>query len=429
MFERKLDCGLTLVGDRIPHMRSATIGVWVAAGSTTETAETNGISHFLEHMMFKGTTHRTARQISIDVDNIGGQMNAFTTKEATAYYIRVMDRNLLEGIDILTDLVCNATLPADELEKERGVILEEIAMANDLPDDLVMDLIAKVYFSGTSLSRTILGPSENIQRFTRDDLLSYIDELYTADNMVVSIAGNFDLDEVTDHLNERMRGISRKPAKRPATADTSGFRPHGPECAFTMRDIEQVHMAFGFPAVSMLSLKERYALAALNEVIGGSMSSRLFQKVREDMGLAYTVNSVPMLYTGTGMFCVYAGTLARNAQTVTEVIFEELEKIRLHGITDAEFEQTKRIFRGNYILQMEFTGARMNQLAKSRLLLGRLMSEDDVLDYVDNVTRDEVAEQIALVTDPDRVSAAYVGMPENSEALSAVVESYSSLRG
>ena len=407
-------------------MRSATLGIWVAAGSITENESNNGISHFSEHMMFKGTTHRTAKQISVDVDNIGGQMNAFTTKEATGYYIRVMDKNLPEGIDILTDLVCNATLPDDEIDKERGVVLEEIAMANDLPEDLVMDLIAESYFLGIPLERTILGHDWNVESFTRSDLVEYMDALYTADNMVISIAGNFDPDEVADLLDQKMQGIRQTKAARPKSADVSRFVPHSPAFGFTGRDIEQVHICFGFPATSLKSFEERYALAVVNEVIGGSMSSRLFQKVREDLGLAYTVHSAPMLYTDTGMFCVYVGTMAKNVETVTKVIQEELANIRENGITDAEFEQAKRMFKGNYVLQMEFTGARMNQLAKSKLLTHRLVSEEDVLSYVDNVTQSDIAAQIERITDFDRMSAAFVGKVDDMDTLQRLALSHAS---
>ena len=190
--DEMLECGVRLIGERLPNFHSVTAGIWVGAGSVTETKEENGISHLIEHMFFKGTEKRSAKQISVDVDNIGGQINAFTSKECTCYYIKVIDEKLGEGLEILTDLFCNATLLPEELDKERNVVLEEIAMSNDNPEDAAMDLISSTYFDGCSLSKTILGPAENIRRFTRDDLKSYMYRYYTASNIVVAVAGNFD---------------------------------------------------------------------------------------------------------------------------------------------------------------------------------------------------------------------------------------------
>lgn len=422
MFQRKLDCGVTVVGEPLPNARSVSMGIWVGAGSVTEKPDENGISHFIEHMLFKGTMHRTAKQIAVDVDNIGANINAFTSKEATCYYIRVIDENLPEAVEILTDLFCNSTLPDNEMERERGVILEEIAMSFDQPDDVVMDLIGETYFDGSALAKTVLGKRSIIENLTRDDLVGYMGRLYTADNIVVAVAGHFDEDQVVDLLNEAMRNISTKQKEVPQSANVGGFRTKG-GFALSIRDIEQVNMCFGFPAVSTSQLPERYALSVLSTIIGGAMSSRLFQRIREEMGLAYAIWSQPMLYKGAGMLCIYAGTLAKNAQNVTALILQEMQKVREGGVTRDEIEQSKKNFRGGCVLQMESTSARMMNLGRSWLNLGRLLSMNDILEYIENVTHEDVAEQIALATDPAEMSAAYVGTGQNERVLQEMVRS------
>lgn len=421
MIERTLDNGVKLVGQPLPNMRSVTVGIWTAAGSVTETPEENGISHFIEHMLFKGTENRSARQISMDVDSIGGQINAFTSKEATCYYIRVIDEKLGDGIDILTDLFCNSSIPAEELEKERGVVLEEIAMSRDMLDDLVMDMLAGVYFGDTAMGRTILGPEENIKRFSRDDLLAYLQKMYTAKNMVVSVAGNFDEDRLMHLLNENMSTVRTGAPQIPKSADMTGYRAK-PGFAYFEKDAEQMHVSLGFPGVAVDSDRARYALDVLSNIIGGSMSSRLFQRIREEMGMAYSVYSHSSVYRNTGMFDIYAGTTPRNIEDVTKLILEELDKVRAHGVTEEEIAQSKQMLKGHIMLQLESTGGRMSSIGRSWLLRGKLRSDDEVLQMIDDVTMADVNAQIEIVTDPAQMSAAFVGPGGDGESLREIIE-------
>ena len=415
--QKKLKSNITLIAEPLRNFHSVTIGVWVGAGSKTETPEENGISHFIEHMMFKGTKKRSAKQIAIDVDNIGGQINAFTSKECTCYYIKVMDEKLSEGIEILTDLFCNAVLDKDELERERGVILEEIAMSNDSPEDVAMDLIAAAFFKGCTLSKTILGPPSNIERFTRDDLINYINNRYTADNIVISVAGNFDEEKLTYEL-DRFMEVNQNPVKNApfmSCADFSNTQAFATES----KDIEQVHICMALPSYDVCDRK-KYALQILNNTIGGSMSSRLFQKIREELGLAYTVYSHPVMYRDTGMYSFYAGTMSQNVVRVAELIREELTRVRKDGISKAEFDQSKEQLKGNFVLSAESTSAKMSAMGKSLLLTNRVYSDDEILKFIKYVTYEDVRQVIDEIIKPDDLTAAYVGKVEEKDKLEKI---------
>ncbi len=414
LINKKLESGVTLVGEQLGNFHSVTMGIWVGAGSITETPAENGISHLIEHMLFKGTDKRSAKQIAVDVDNIGGQINAFTSKEATCYYIKTIDEKIEEGMEILTDLFCHATLDPTELEKEKGVVLEEIAMSNDTPEDVAMDLISSTFFKGCSLEKTILGPPENIKGFMRDNLTGYMDHHYTAENIVVSVAGNFDEGKLTDCLNKYLSvGHSRK--NNIEVADCSNFKNiKGFDTA--KKDIEQVHVCMAMPSYDVKN-KNRYALHVLNNIIGGSMSSRLFQKIREEMGMAYSVYSHPVMYRDTGMFSLYAGTTAQNVQAVADTMVEELRMIAQKGVTTTEFEQSKAQLKGNLILSLESTSAKMNSIGKAMVLTGRVYTDEEVIKMVDDTTFDDVGRAIEEVIAPDKITATYVGKINDASAL------------
>lgn len=418
--DEMLECGVRLIGERLPNFHSVTAGIWVGAGSVTETKEENGISHLIEHMLFKGTEKRSAKQISVDVDNIGGQINAFTSKECTCYYIKVIDEKLGEGLEILTDLFCNATLLPEELDKERNVVLEEIAMSNDNPEDAAMDLISSTYFNGCSLSKTILGPAENIRSFTRDDLKSYMDRYYTASNIVVAVAGNFDVDKLRDCLNSLFVSMNRKKLQIPAFADCNGFTPRKDGFEVSDRDIEQVHLCMGMPCFDQKD-KRKYALNILNNVVGGSMSSRLFQKIREEMGMAYSVFTYPALYSSTGMYGVYAGTMAGNTEQVAEMIIAELKKVKENGITEEEFAQSREQLKGNLILSLESTSSKMSAIGKAMILTGNVYSDEEVLRFIDEVRYGQMREVIDYCIDLDRLTTTCVGKINNQEMMKQIL--------
>jgi len=416
--QKELDCGVRLIAEPLKKYHSVTVGIWVGAGSVTETREENGISHLIEHMLFKGTEKRTAKEIAVDVDNIGGQMNAFTSKECTCYYIRTIDEKLEEAIEILTDLFSNATLDAGELEKEKGVVLEEIAMTNDSPEDVAADLISETFFGACSLGKTIIGPPENIRAFSREDLKSYIGRYYTAENIVVAVAGNFEEDKLVGYLNQYLSNISRAKLEVPSFAHCGGFQPRQAFAA-TQKDIEQVHIWLGLPSYS-IQAEQKYALNVLNNTLGGSMSSRLFQKIREEMGMAYSVYSHLALYRDTGMFGVYAGTTSKNAQIVTEMLLEELMRVKKEGITQKEFEQSKQQLKANLILSMESTSAKMNSIGKALILTGKAYTEEQMLRRFEEVTYEDVQKVIEHVVVPEQIAASYVGKVDDEEKLRSI---------
>ncbi len=420
IIQKKLPNGITLVAEPLNNFRSVTIGVWVGAGSVIETPEENGISHFIEHMLFKGTKKRSAKQIAIDVDNIGGQINAFTSKEYTCYYIKAMDAKLQDAVEILFDLFCNATLDATELEKEKGVVCEEIAMSNDNPEDLAMDLITSEFFAGCALEKTILGPTENIRRFTRDDLLSYMRRYYCAENIVVAVAGNFDMDKLETWIDQYFDGFHGETLHIPEFSACSGFEA-GRHFANVERDIEQVHLCFGLPSVDVFD-EQKYALNVVNNVVGGSMSSRLFQKIREEMGMAYAVFSYPVIHKCAGMYGVYAGTMAENATVVTEMILKELAVVHKQGISKEEFLQSKEQLKGNLVLSLESTSSKMSAIGKAYVLTKRVQEDEEVLAKIDAVTMEDVDALIAQVYDLSKLTMTSVGTLSEPEKIQEMLE-------
>ena len=404
-FKKHLSCGIEVIAEKLYNFRSCTIGVWVRAGSTTETEEENGVSHFIEHMLFKGTEKRSAKQIAIDTDNIGGQVNAFTSKECTCYYIKAIDEKLEAAVELLSDIFLHATIDGEELEKERGVILEEIAMYNDTPDEVAHEIVSSAFFTGTPLQKTILGPAENIRRFTREDLLAYKQKHYGVNNIVIAVAGHFDEQQLFDLL-ERYFCTDCLQKVSPVLQDLSSFTPQKHEVS-AFRDIEQAHLCISLPGFSLKD-NRRYALSILNNLIGGSMSSLLFQSVREERGLAYSVYSYPSSYATTGMFTVYAGTTLQNLGTVEQVIRTEMQKLRREKVTSGVFEQNKEQLKGSYVLALESTSARMNSIGKAVLLTGEVKTDDEVLALIDQVKIEECNALLEELCDFDVATTAVV---------------------
>ena len=379
--------GLRIVGDRLPYLRSVSIGVWLGIGSMMETPTENGLSHFLEHMVFKGTTHRTARQIAEEMDAVGGQLNAFTGKDCTCLYAKVIDEDLPLAVDILSDLAVHATIDEGEFGKERGVILEEIGMDEDSPEDLVHDLLSKAMFGDQSLGMPILGTTELISNYTREDLLRYRAKHYRPENTVIALAGNYQPDEVPA-LVEKYFGDWQNPGERIAAPKSTLQR--GQICVKN-KDTEQLHLCLGFPGLSFGS-ESRYAQAVLSTVLGGSMSSRLFQRIREELGMAYSIYSFPNSYVDCGTFGVYAGVSPKNGMLVLEEIRKELKRLTDDGITDKEFRDAKTQLRGGYLLGLESPGGRMQAMGRSLLHLGRIFTPDETICKIESLTYDEVME-------------------------------------
>lgn len=370
--------GLRIVLEQVPHVRSATIGIWVLAGSRNETETTNGITHFLEHMLFKGTETRTAQQIAEEFDSIGGHVNAFTAKEYTCYYARVLDSHVERALDVLTDMFFNSTFLEEELEREKKVVLEEISMYEDTPDDLIHDLIAEAAFENHSLGRPILGTEKQLTSFTRDSLFDYMDTHYVPQHIVVSVAGNVD-----EQIIEKIEAVfSQKEAKNIERTYTA------PQ--FTAKEItrtketEQAHLCLAYPGVAIGD--ETYTtMLLINSVLGGGMSSRLFQEVREKRGLAYSIFSYHTGYLDSGLLRIYGGTNKDQVDVLLEAIEESITDLVQNGLTEKELTNSKEKLKGNILLNLESTNSRMSRNGKNELLLNKQRTLDDIIKEIDAV--------------------------------------------
>ena len=402
--ETKLKNGVVLIGERVPHARSISIGVWTGAGSVNESGSQSGIAHFIEHMMFKGTGTRTALDIASEVDFYGGQLNAFTAKECTQYSIKCTDDKLEKSMEILGDIVNNPALPADELEREKGVVLEEIAMVEDTPDDIVIDELVAAFFDGSPLGKPILGNADAIKGYVRDDLYAFINRYYVDKNIVIAIAGNYDEQQFVDCAGRYFGSLrSGEAALRvPAPA------PSKKRVVTREKSIEQMNIALALPGYDNDS--DRYVpRAILNNALGGSMSSRMFQSIREQRGLAYAVYSFSSSYVNTGFMAFYAATGNAQGREVLRLMLEELEKVKKEGLTDEEFQRNKNQLRASFIMGMESVSARMNGIGKARVLRGKVRTEDEVLARIDAATQDDVRAVLDELFDFDRLCAAFVG--------------------
>ncbi|KIL47765.1 M16 family metallopeptidase [Jeotgalibacillus campisalis] len=378
--------GLRIVLEKIPTVRSVAVGVWIGAGSRYENEENNGISHFLEHMLFKGTKERSARQIAEAFDSIGGQVNAFTSKEYTCYYAKVMDNHVSHALNVLGDMFFNSIFDEAELEKEKNVVLEEIKMYEDTPDDIVHDLLGEAVYQKHPLGYPILGTETTIRSFTREKLNRYVDEMYSPDQVVVSIAGNVDESFIKEV--EALFGKYKNLSSAKEDLEVPTFHD---QQLLKKKDTEQAHLCFGFNGLP-LGDKDSYSLIVMNNVLGGSMSSRLFQEVREEKGLAYSVFSYHSAHKDSGMLTVYAGTGADQLDSLYETIQSTLSTFKGKGMTSKELLYAKEQLKGNLMLGLESTNARMSRNGKNELMLGYHRTMDEVIERIDGVTLDSVKE-------------------------------------
>ncbi|MFI5931201.1 M16 family metallopeptidase [Actinoplanes sp. NPDC051494] len=386
-----LPSGLRIVTEAIPTTRSAALGVWVRIGSRDETPAMSGASHFLEHLLFKGTAKRTALDISAEIEAVGGETNAFTTKEYTCYYARVLDADLPLAVDVMMDAVANSVLAPADVETERGVILEEIAMHDDEPGDEVHDVFTEAIFgAGTPLGRLISGTEETITPMTRTQINRFYRSRYKAPEIVVTAAGNLEHAKVVRLVRAAIAGSPLDSAADDPVPPRriTRSRIQKPTTVIRNRDTEQAHLVLGGEGIQRED-DRRFALGVLNNVLGGGMSSRLFQEIREKRGLAYSVYSYGTQYADAGLFGVYAGCAPGKADEVLRLIRAELAAVASDGITAAELARGKGMVKGAYVLGLEDTGSRMSRLAKSELLYGDLMGVDELLAKVDAVTLEE----------------------------------------
>ena len=404
MFDQiTLPNGLRVVGEKLTHVRSCTVGVWVKVGSMNEMPEENGMSHFIEHMVFKGTRNRSARDIAEEMDMVGGQLNAFTSKECTCYYGKVTDDELELAVDILADLALRPVFDEKELNKERGVVLEEISMVEDTPEDLVHELLSDAQYDG-SLRFPILGPAKQIRKYTRDDMVRYWEKHYVPENMVLAIAGNYDWDAFLKLVDRYFDSFPNQRA-----AEEAPFVPQHFVSGQKARhkDVEQLHICLGYPGVESNS-DDIYPLSILNNALGGGMSSRLFQRIREDLGMAYSVYTYPSSYRGVGSFNVYVGTNPENGETVIRELKEQLQLFLEKGMTEKEFKSAKAQLRGGFVLGLESSSGRMQSLGRRTLLFGKVTTPEETIAKIDADTMESVMDlaQRLLSTKP---SAAIVG--------------------
>ncbi|MFN2544050.1 MAG: M16 family metallopeptidase, partial [Actinomycetota bacterium] len=390
--------GLRIVTERMPGVRSVTLGIWVAAGSRDERPDIAGASHFLEHLLFKGTPTRDAREIAETFEAVGGDLNAFTAKENTCFYARVLDRDLPMAVEYLCDMLQNSVLRKPDFEAERQVILEEINMHEDSPDELIHDLFTETLWTGHPLGRPVLGTVQSITSTTRDQVKRFYARLYTPARFVVVAAGNLEHDEVVGMVTTGMEaGKERQegPAAWRLRQARDAPKPSGATLV-RQRPTEQAHICLGTNGLPRGD-DDRFAFGIANMALGGGMSSRLFQEVREKRGLAYSVYSYHGMYAETGVFAVYAGTTPSKAQEVLDILRREVGDIRDGGLTEEEFTRAKGHMKGALVLGLEDTSGRMSRLGKSEIAHGEILSVDETLDRIDAVTLDDarrVAERV-----------------------------------
>jgi predicted Zn-dependent peptidase len=389
--------GLRVVTEAVPTVRSVTVGVWVGVGSRDESPSLAGASHYLEHLLFKGTRRRDALDISAAIDAVGGEMNAFTSKEYTCFYARVLDSDLPLAVDVVGDLVTSSVIRAADVDAERGVILEEIAMHDDDPTDMVHEQFAQVLFGDGPLARPVLGTVDSIEAIGRTAINGYYRRRYRPQDMVVAAAGNVDHATVV-RLVKKAFGAAGMLDGDTGPAPVRGGRllTTSSGVRVVRRTTEQANVVLGGPGVARTD-ERRFALGVLNAALGGGMSSRLFQEVREKRGLAYSVYSYHAQYADTGLFGVYAGCVPRKVDDVLAICREELAKVAAAGITAEELERGKGQLRGSMVLGLEDTGSRMSRIGKAELVYGEQLSVDDVLARIDTVTLDQVSEVAAEV--------------------------------
>lgn len=398
------DNGVCLITEPMPHVRSAAVGVWIRSGSRLEAPPENGISHFIEHMLFKGTRRRTAEELARAVDSIGGNLDAFTSKELVSYNTKVLDEHLPRAFDILSDLVLNPAFRGEDIEKEKGVILEELKMEKDSPEYLVHEIFCSNFWKGHPLGQPILGTRETIGSFNREMIDCYYGRIYVPANILITAAGNLSHQQMVDLARERFAAL---PAAAPLPT------PVQPETFARLitrgkKALEQTHLCLGVPSYP-LPHEKRFVCYVLNTILGGGMSSRLFQNIRERQGLAYSVFSELNLYRDSGALMVYAGTSGDSAPKVVSAIIQEFRSLKRDFVPDEELRRAKDHLKGSLMLGLESTSSRMANLARQELFFGRFFSLDDLLESVEQVTADEIREVARTFFDPQQIAVTILG--------------------
>ncbi|MBI4400394.1 MAG: insulinase family protein [Nitrospirae bacterium] len=410
-----LENGVRVVTERMPAIRSVAIGIWVNVGSRDEGAGEEGLSHFVEHMFFKGTRSRSASQISREIDALGGEMNAFTTRETTTVYVKVLDQQVKPALALLSDLFHHSRFAAKDVEKEKQVVLEEIRMVQDDPEDLVQELHAEQTLTRHPLGRPILGDAATIQGLRREQLLQYLQTHYHPSQTVVAVAGNFELKKLLPLLESTFGSFQRtgRPRLNRWPPEVNGG------LMVRQKPLEQAHLCLGLRGVP-INHKERFAAQVLNAVLGGSVSSRLFQEIREKRGLAYSIFSYLSCFTDGGTLTIYAATRPREAPRVVELTCREIRRLRTAGVDRTELERAKNQMKGGLMLGLESSHSRMSKLAKDELHQGRHASLEEMIAEIDRVSADQVLRLSRELIDLDHLSVTALG-PVSRRSLQSVL--------
>ena len=398
--------GLLVLTESMPHLRSVSMGAWIGSGSRDEAAEVNGISHFVEHMVFKGTTSRSAQQIAREVDTIGGNLDAFTGKEMVCFNIKVLDENVQPALEVLADLVLHPTFTPEELAREQGVILEEIKMDEDNPDYLVHEVWTQNFWKGDALGRPILGTAKTVSSFNQQLLFDFYAGRFTPGNMVFSAAGNLDHDTFVARVEKEFSSLAVHGGGVGAKVAAPKATPH-----ITLKrkkSLEQVQFCLGVPAPPVNDPR-RYGVYLLNTMLGGGMSSRLFQTIREDQGLAYSIYSEMNPFRDTGSLCVYAGTSVDKTEKVLQLTLKELRRLKEETVSDVELKRAKDQLKSNMVIGLESSGSRMANLARQQMYFGRFFGVDEIMEEIDAVTTTDVQDLARELFQPESLALTLLG--------------------
>lgn len=411
--------GVRIITEEIEHVRSAAVGIWVGAGSRDENEGYEGISHFIEHMFFKGTEHRSARALAESLEAVGGQLNAFTTKEYTCYYAKILDEDLDLAIDVLSDMFFCSLFDEKEIEKEMNVVIEEIKMYEDSPDELIHDIFSEYVWNDHPLGKPILGTEESIKSLSREKIMTFLSEHYAPDNVVIAVAGKIKHDDVVAKLTNQF-GTFKRGGRRILEGTPVGQTIE----RYQKKDTEQMHILLGVPGLGQDD-DEIYAMHIFNNILGGGLSSRLFQEIREQRGLAYSVYSYHSTYVDTGLFAIYAGTSPNNTKEVIECILRELKGIAEQGITAEELERTKAQIKGGLYLGLESVSSRMSRLGKTELTYNRVLSPEEVVEKLEKVTLADVLRLIRRLWQRDKISIMTLGPSGHEVVLADILKQIS----
>ncbi len=403
IIEKKLKNGMPVYFDKIEELQSVTIGVFVDTGAKDELEGEEGISHLLEHMMFKGTVTRTSKELSEEIDDIGGNINAYTSKETTAYYIQLLSSRLNTGIDILSDMFLNSTFSEENLEKEKKVVIEEINMYEDIPEEKVHDINTSFAIEGTQ-SNIVLGSIDSVNGITREMLVGYFKRRYTPNNMVISLAGNMDIDKVMEMLETTFGTIA---PKEDINSMDFNMKINSGNIV-EKKDISQVHLCINSMGVSSTD-EDRYKYSIISNILGGNMSSRLFQKIREERGLAYSIYGYISTFKEGGLFTVYAGTTSKDYKEVMELIYEEFKEIKKNGVMEKELERAKNQFLSSMTFGLENSRARMSRMANSYLTFGEIKTVEEIMGEIEKITCNDIKEVAQKMFDERYFSSTVMG--------------------